>query len=99
MYLAAAINLVAGWVAFVPLAIVSRSRLTEYIPQAAMGAMVIRILIVAFVLLGLMQWGPWDGFVVSIWMLIFYLALLVVETAVALRLVKQFYSGSENAQQ
>ncbi len=98
VYVAAGVNLVAGWVSFIPLALVSRSRMTEYVPQAAMGAMVIRILIVAFVLLGLMTWGPWASQAVSIWMLVFYLALLIVETIIALRLVKQFYSVGENAQ-
>ncbi|GJM27018.1 MAG: hypothetical protein DHS20C16_34330 [Phycisphaerae bacterium] len=99
MYLAATVNLLAGWVAFIPLALVSRSRMTDYIPQAAMGAMVIRILIVAFALLAVMTWGKWDNYAVSIWMVVFYLALLVVETAIALRLVKRFYSSSESAQQ
>jgi len=99
LYIAASINLLAGWVAFTPLALVSRSRLTDYIPQAAMGAMVIRILIVAFALLGLMTWGKWDSYTISIWMLVFYLALLVVETIIALRLVKRFYSSGESAQQ
>ncbi len=99
LYVAASVNLLAGWVAFIPLALVSRSRLTEYIPQAAMGAMVIRILIVAFALLGLMAWGKWDSYTISIWTLVFYLALLVVETIFALRLVKRFYTSGESAQQ
>ncbi len=99
LYIAASINLLAGWVAFIPLALVSRSRLTDYIPQAAMGAMVIRILIVAFALLGLMVWGKWDSYTLSIWMLVFYLALLMVETIFALRLVKQFFSSGESDQQ
>lgn len=98
IYIAAGVNLLAGWISFIPLALVSRSQLTEYVPQAAMGAMVIRILIVAFVLLGLMTWGPWDSQAVSISMVVFYLALLIVETIIALRLVKQFYSDGENAQ-
>ncbi len=93
MYPAAAINLLAGWISFVPVALVSRSRMTEYMPQAAMGAMVIRILIVAFALLGLMFWGPWDDFTISIWMLVFYLSLLIVETIVAVRAVQKFDAG------
>ena len=99
VYLAAGINLVAGWISFVPLALVSRSQLKEYVPQAALGAMVIRILIVAFALLGVTLWGPWDNQAVSIWMLVFYLVLLVVETIIALRWVRRFYSVGENAEQ
>lgn len=88
LLVAAGINLAAAWVAFLPVALVRKKRFA-YVPQAALAGMTLRILIAAFALLAAMRWGPWDATALSIWMLVFYLSLLAVETAFAVRLVVQ----------
>ena len=82
----AATNLIACWLSFAPLAVV-RCRCPEYIPQAALGAMVIRLLIVGSATVAAMTFGHWQIEVISIWMILFYLALLAVETTFAVRVL------------
>jgi hypothetical protein len=84
----ATLNLGACWISFVPIALVSRSR-RDYLQQAALGAMVLRMLIALFGMLAAVLWGPWDVWPLSIWMLMFYLSLLAVETTMAVRLVSR----------
>ena len=94
----AAINLIACWLSCVPLAVV-RYRRPEYIPQAALGAMVIRLLIVVSATVAAMTFGPWQSRVLSVWMILFYLALLAVKTTFAVRVVSSIYGshGRESA--
>ena len=88
VWVAAGLNLVACWMSFVPIAVVHRKK-AEYLPQAALAAMAARFLIAAFGLLALMTFGPWDTFALSIWTVVFYLSLLVVETVATIRLQRR----------
>jgi hypothetical protein len=89
LFVAAGINLIAGWVSFVPLMVVQR-RHREYLPQAALSMTAMRILLAGSALLALLAWGSWDDWSLSIWTLGFYLPLLAVETFMAVRVVKRF---------
>lgn len=80
------LNLAASWLAFVPVACVQRRR-PDYLPQAVLGATVIRLLVVAFGTLGAMLAGRWPMMPLSILMVVFYLVLLVVETTLSVRLL------------
>lgn len=87
---AAAICLVAAVIALLPLALVA-PRFPDYLVQAGMGAMLIRL----FLSLGggalyLYVFAPPKGLFMTA-MVIFYLVMLVAETAVTLRLVHRYW--------
>jgi len=90
----AGINLAACWVSFVPIMIVRR-KCRSYLPQAALGAMTIRLLVVAGTMLTAMTVGDWPTMALSVWMTVFYLALLVVETTVTVRLLNSAIESPE----
>lgn len=86
LLLSVAVNLVAGWIAFAVIEVVRRRR-PDYLPQAAMGAMVIRILPAGAITLGVMILGVWNSLAVSVCMLVSYLVFLAVETVFVVRLM------------
>jgi len=88
LWYAACVNLAAGWAGFIPLVVVRRRR-PDYLPQAAMGGMALRILIVGVALLAMLMFSSMDSVACSVWMLVFYLSLLALETAMAVRLVRK----------
>ena len=71
---------------FAPITVVQRKR-PDYVPQAALGAMTIRILVVGAVTLGSLTYGPWPAWQLSVWMIVFYLSMLAVETPLTIRLL------------
>jgi hypothetical protein len=86
----AGINLGACWLAFVPSAIVSHSRrYRSYLPQAILGGTTIRLLVVAPATMALIEWSTWPMMPLTIWMVVFYLSLLAVETVLAVRLLNR----------
>jgi len=86
LWVCAGINLGVCWLAFVPMLIVVR-RCPVFIPQAMMGAVVIRMLILVPVTLAVCIYGPWPAIPLMLWMLVIYLALLVVETRLVVKLM------------
>ena len=91
----AGLNLAACWMSFVPIVLVQRTH-REYIPQAALGATVIRLLTVAAGTLAALSFGWWPMWPLSIWIVLFYLVLLIVETAVIVRLVAKTFSKTDS---
>lgn len=83
---AAGVNLAACWAAFVPMILVRRKR-ADHLAQAALGATAVRLLVVAAAMLVAMLRGPWWTMALAAWMVIFYLALLAVETGWTVRLL------------
>ncbi len=85
------VNLAAGWLAFVPVVLVRRRR-KDYVPQALLAATTIRLFLVAGATLAAM-WSDWyDWWTLSVWMIAFYIAMLVVETGFAVRFVKESHA-------
>lgn len=84
----AGINLGACWLAFVPMVVVAR-RWPDYVPQAAMGAIVIRMMIVVPATFAVFRLGFWPTMPLTLWILMFYLALLAVETMLAVQLMNR----------
>lgn len=84
LFFSAGINLGACWLSFIPLAVVGR-RNRDYLPQAAMAGIAVRLFVVGAAALVALSIGPWDLWSVSVGMIVFYLSLLAVETAVAVR--------------
>ncbi len=80
-----AVNLLACWVAFMPAAVAQR-RFPAYLLQAALAATVIRMLPAVVATLVALVRGWYPGMLLSLWMVVLYLCLLVVETAVVVRL-------------
>lgn len=83
---AAGINLAACWLAFIPIAVVMR-RTRAWLPQAVMGATAIRLLFASAAGWVACALGPWATNALVIWLLVFYLAMLAIETVCAVRLV------------
>lgn len=94
LWYAACVNLAASWVGFIPLVVV-RGKRPDYLPQAAMGGMALRILIVGAALLAILMFSSMNSVASSIWMLVFYLSLLALETVMAVRLVRQADSAKQ----
>lgn len=94
--LAGGTNLIAAWIAFIPIAWVHRHR-TSYLPQAAIGAMALRMMLVASVLVVASMVGPWNVWLLATWLLVYYFSLLVVETAFAVLLVRDGKPTSEDS--
>ncbi len=90
MIAAASICLSAGLIAMVPAAVVA-PRWPDYIMQAGMGAMVIRLFLTLGVGMLYLKWytPPTSTFMTA--MVVCYLLLLAVETGVTLRLVKRYW--------
>ncbi len=90
MIAAASICLLAGLIAMVPPAVVA-PRWPDYIMQAGMGAMVIRLFLTLGVGMLYLKWytPPTSTFMTA--MVVCYLLLLAVETGVTLRLVKRYW--------
>ena len=88
LLIAVGVNLAAGWVAFAVIEVVRRRR-PEYLPQAAMGAMVIRLFPAGAVTLGAMLFGGWNPWAVSICMLVAYLVFLAVDTVFVVRIMSR----------
>ena len=86
LYFSAGLNLAGCWLGYVPIEIARRVQ-ADWLPQAALGATVIRLLIVASgTLLAITQeWWPLRP--LSVWMIVFYLSLLAVETVVVVKLL------------
>jgi hypothetical protein len=85
---AAAINLAACWLAFIPIAAAMRWS-KEMLPQAVMGATTIRLMLATLAGWITCAFGPWRADVLVIWLVVFYLALLMIETIWAVRLVNR----------
>ncbi len=83
---ATGINLTACWLAFIPIAVVMR-RSRAWLPQAVMGATGIRMLLASAAGWAACALGPWGTNALVIWLVVFYLALLAIETVCAVRLV------------
>jgi len=93
LLVAGGINLIAGWTSFIPLMLVRR-RHVDYVPQAAMAGTALRVLLAAGALLVALQWGPWDGGALSVWMVAMYMPLLAIESLLAIRLVRRIDRAS-----
>ena len=87
-----AVNVVVGWIACSVITVVCRLR-PAYVPQAAMGAMVIRILPAGAALLGAQILSDWDRTATWVCMFGSYLVFLVIETWMAVRLVGRRFEG------
>lgn len=91
---AVSVNFVAGWVAFLVISVVHK-RWPTYVPQAALGGMVVRILSAGAALLIAMIWDGWNAMAVSVCMLSAYLAFLVAETWVTIQMVWRQFKTDE----
>ena len=78
------VNLAAGWLAFLPVVIVQKKK-REYLPQAVLAASVIRLMVVSSATLAAITLGCWATMPLSVWMILFYMMLLAVETLIAVR--------------
>ena len=83
----AAVNLVGCWLSFVPIA-VARRRRPDYLQQAALGGILVRMIVAGTAALLAMTLGPWASFPLSVWMIVFYLSLLAVETVATLSVAR-----------
>jgi len=92
-----AVNFVAGWMAFAVILAVRKHR-PSYVPQAALGATVIRILVVGAALLIAMFGHVWDAMAISVCMLAAYLAFLAAETWVTVRMIWRQSEHDTNGQ-
>ncbi len=95
MIAAAAICLSAGLIAMIPPAVVA-ARWTDYIIQAGMAAMVVRLFLTLGLGLLYLKWyaPPMSTFLTA--MVICYLLLLAVETGVTISLVKRHWHPPES---
>lgn len=91
VYFAAGMNLAACWLSFLPVVVVRRRR-PSYVPQAALGATVIRVLAVASGTFAAIRCGWWPCWPVAVWVVIFYVSLLVVETVAVVRLARELWA-------
>jgi hypothetical protein len=94
VYFAAGVNLAACWLSFLPVSIVRRKR-PSYVPQAALGATVIRLLAVASGTFAAIRYAWWPGWPVAVWVTAFYLSLLAVETVILVRLMHELWASKE----
>ncbi len=85
---AAGVNLLACWLAFLPLAAALRWA-RRALPQAVVSATAIRLVLVSLVGWAVCVFGYWRAEVLVIWLVVFYLSLLSVETVWAVRLVNR----------
>ena len=85
-------NLLAGWLSFVPVAVVRRRR-RDYLPHAVLAATTIRLLLVALATFVAMSKGWYGMWALAVWVIAFYLGMLVVETGFAVRLVKESHAA------
>ncbi len=90
----AGVNLGGCWVSFIPVAIADRQN-KDYLPQAALAGIVVRLIVVGAAALIALNAGPWDIWPVSVWLIVFYLSLLAVETAVTVRLLGSIPEGKD----
>lgn len=79
---------IAGLISLIPLAVTCRLGIREYLPQAAFGGMVVRILLTGGYLLVVTYATQVPNWPFTVWLAVFYLILLVVETAMSLSYVK-----------
>ena len=83
----AAVNLVACWLSFLLIVVVRRTN-PDYLMQAALAGIVVRMMIAGSAAMIALSFGPWPSWPLSIWMIVFYLALLIVETMSAIKAQK-----------
>jgi len=76
-------NLIAGWLSFVPVVVVRRLR-KDYLPQAVLAATTVRLFVVALATFVAMSMDWYAMWALSVWMIAFYLAILAVETGFAI---------------
>ncbi len=86
LWFAALVNLAACWLAFIPFG-VARVRSSGLMFEMALAAVPIRLLLACGALLWGIWHGPWPAMPLMLWMVIFYLALLAVETGWMIRLM------------
>ena len=91
---AASVNLGTCWLAFVPVA-TTLSRRRGGGVEAILAATVIRLLLVMGTALGAGLAGVWPTKVLAVWLAVFYLLLLSVETGWAIRLANRWPEGAE----
>ena len=77
------VNLVASWLGFLPVQAVGRKSL-DLLVQAALLAMVIRLMFVLMATFVAMHYCPWPTLLVAGLMMLFYFTLLIVETTVTM---------------
>ncbi len=78
---AAIVNVLSCWVAAVPLEVASRGK-REYMAQAALLGILIRLIGAGGATLALLAISRWESSAICIWMVAFYVALLAVETSI-----------------
>jgi hypothetical protein len=88
LWFSGGVNLSACWLAFVPIAWVRRKHAT-FAPQAALAATVIRLLVVASATMAGIRWGWYPFWPLAVWMMTFYLSLLLVETVLVVRVMRE----------
>ena len=88
LWFAALVNLATCWLAFVPFA-VAKARFADHLFEAALAAMPIRLMLAGGASLWGLWQGPWPRGPLVTWMVVFYLALLAVETGWMIRQVHE----------
>lgn len=89
----AGINLGACWFSFIPIALVFRMN-RDYLPQAALAGVTIRLMVAGPATLVAIRLGPWEMLPLGTWMVVFYVSLLAVETAVIVVVTWPFGANS-----
>lgn len=80
----ASVNLVACWLSFLLIVVVRRTK-PDYLMQAALGGILVRMMVAGGATLVALTLELWPSWPLSIWMIVFYMALLVVETMSAIK--------------